>query len=99
MGSRFSILTPGRLWRCGVVQLTKRLPVLPSFPFSRQQHLWAPNWPTHRRIATRYDKLARNYFSALCFVAAVAFWLMRKPNAKRQRRPLLSLNQRNLTES
>jgi len=28
-----------------------------------------------RRIATRYDKLARNYFSALCPVAAVAFWL------------------------
>ena len=28
-----------------------------------------------RRIATRYDRLARNYFSALCLVAAVAFWL------------------------
>ena len=28
-----------------------------------------------RRIATRYDKLGRNYFSALCLVAAVAFWL------------------------
>ena len=38
------------------------------------------NGPTHelkdfRRIATRYDKLARNYFSALCLVAAVALWL------------------------
>ena len=28
-----------------------------------------------RRIATRYDKLARNYFSAICLVAAFAFWL------------------------
>ena len=28
-----------------------------------------------RRIATRYDKLARNYFSALGLVAAVVFWL------------------------
>jgi transposase len=28
-----------------------------------------------RRIATRYDKLARSYFSALCLVAAVVFWL------------------------
>jgi transposase len=27
-----------------------------------------------RRIATRYDKLARSYFSALCLVAAVVFW-------------------------
>jgi CRISPR-associated protein Csb1 len=24
---------------------------------------------------TRYDKLARNYFSALCLIAAVVFWL------------------------
>ncbi len=28
-----------------------------------------------RRIATRYDKLARNFFSALCFVATLAFWI------------------------
>jgi transposase len=30
---------------------------------------------SYRRTATRYDKMPRNYFSALCFVAAVAFWL------------------------
>ena len=28
-----------------------------------------------RRIATRYDKLAGNFFSALCLVANVAYWL------------------------
>jgi transposase len=28
-----------------------------------------------RRIATRYDKLAQNFLSALCFVAMVAYWL------------------------
>ena len=28
-----------------------------------------------RRIATRYDKLPRNFFSALCFVATLAYWL------------------------
>ncbi len=28
-----------------------------------------------RRIATRYDKLARNYRSAVLLAAAVAFWL------------------------
>jgi transposase len=28
-----------------------------------------------RRIATRYDKLARNFLSALCLVAVVAYWL------------------------
>jgi hypothetical protein len=28
-----------------------------------------------RHIATRYGKLARNYFSSLYLVAAVVFWL------------------------
>ena len=28
-----------------------------------------------RRIATRYDKLARNYLAAVCLVAAVVLWL------------------------
>ena len=28
-----------------------------------------------RRIATRYDKLARNYLAAICIVAALAYWL------------------------
>jgi transposase len=28
-----------------------------------------------RRIATRYDKLGQNFFSALCFVATLAYWL------------------------
>ena len=27
-----------------------------------------------RRIATRYDKLARNYASAVVFAAVIAFW-------------------------
>ena len=28
-----------------------------------------------RRVATRYDKLARNYFSTVCLVAALVFWM------------------------
>ena len=28
-----------------------------------------------RRIATRYDKLAQNFFSAVCLVAIVTFWI------------------------
>jgi len=28
-----------------------------------------------RRIATRYDKLAQNFLSALCFVAMLAYWV------------------------
>ena len=28
-----------------------------------------------RRIATRYDKLARNFFSGVCLVAAVVYWM------------------------
>jgi transposase len=29
-----------------------------------------------RRIATRYDKLAQNFFSAVCFVATIAYWII-----------------------
>ncbi|MHA1523494.1 MAG: IS5/IS1182 family transposase, partial [Alphaproteobacteria bacterium] len=28
-----------------------------------------------RRIATRYDKLARNFLSAVALVTAIAFWV------------------------
>ena len=28
-----------------------------------------------RRVATRYDKLARNFFSSVCLAAAVAYWI------------------------
>jgi transposase len=28
-----------------------------------------------RRIATRYDKLARNFFSSVCLVAALVYWM------------------------
>ena len=28
-----------------------------------------------RRIATRYDKLARNYLASVCLVAALAWWI------------------------
>lgn len=31
--------------------------------------------PRVRRVATRYDKLARNFLSAVHLAAAVAFWL------------------------
>lgn len=29
-----------------------------------------------RRIATRYDKLARNFLAAICLVAAVVWWIL-----------------------
>ena len=29
-----------------------------------------------RRIATRYDRLARNYLASVCLVAAVVWWVL-----------------------
>ena len=40
-----------------------------------KEHLPIGERSGFRRIATRYNKLARNDFSALCLVAAVPFWL------------------------
>jgi len=41
-------------------------------PRKRTSPHWRSGWVSG---ASRYDKLARNYFSALCLVAAVAFRL------------------------
>jgi putative transposase len=30
-----------------------------------------------RRIATRYDKLARNFLASVCLVAAIVWWILR----------------------
>jgi transposase len=64
-------------------------PVIPNrsnrnqpFPFSKR--LYKLRWRTEaafnrlkdfRRIATRYDKLARNYLASVCLVAALVWWL------------------------
>src|SRR4029077_8871202 len=29
-----------------------------------------------RRIATRYDRLARNYLASVCLVAAIVWWIL-----------------------
>jgi putative transposase len=64
-------------------------PVIPNrtsrkcpFPFSK--HLYKMRWRIEsafnrlkdfRRIATRYDKLARNYLASVCLVAALVWWI------------------------
>jgi transposase len=64
-------------------------PVIPNrtsrkcpFPFSK--HLYKMRWRIEsafnrlkdfRRIATRYDKLARNYLASVCLAAALVWWI------------------------
>ncbi len=52
------------------------------FPFSKQ--LYKMRWRIEsafnrlkdfRRIATRYDKLARNYLASVCLAAALVWWI------------------------
>ena len=64
-------------------------PVIPNRsnrrrPFSFSKRLYKLRWRIEsafnrlkdfRRIATRYDKLARNFFSSVCFVAALVYWM------------------------
>ena len=64
-------------------------PVIPNTatrkqPFSfdkkayRQRH-WVENafcrLKDFRRIATRYDRLARNFLASICLVAAIVWWI------------------------
>ena len=65
------------------------VPVIPNNPTRKSRHAFdeiayrqrnliermfcrLKDW---RRIATRYDKLAQNFLSALCFAAMAAYWL------------------------
>ncbi|MGD9967877.1 MAG: transposase [Hyphomonadaceae bacterium] len=53
-------------------------------PFAFDKRLYKLRWrieaafnrlKDYRRIATRYDKLARNYLASVCLVAALVWWL------------------------
>jgi transposase len=53
-------------------------------PFAFNKRLYKLRWRIEaafnrlkdfRRIATRYDKLARNYLASVCLVAALVWWL------------------------
>jgi transposase len=64
-------------------------PVIPNRrcrkqPFSFNKRLYKARWlienainrmKDFRRIAMRYDKLARNYLGAVCLVAALVWWI------------------------
>lgn len=64
-------------------------PVIPNRcnrlrPFSFSKRLYKLRWHIEsafnrlkdfRRIATRYDRLARNYLASVCLVAALVWWI------------------------
>ena len=64
-------------------------PVIPNRsnrkqPFSFNKRLYKLRWRIEsafnrlkdfRRIATRYDKLARNYLASVCLAAALVWWI------------------------
>ncbi|MGB8183119.1 MAG: transposase, partial [Stellaceae bacterium] len=64
-------------------------PVIPNRcnrkqPFSFNKRLYKLRWRIEsafnrlkdfRRIATRYDRLARNYLSSVCLAAALVWWI------------------------
>jgi transposase len=64
-------------------------PVIPNRsnrkqPFSFNKRLYKLRWRIEsafnrlkdfRRIATRYDRLARNYLSSVCLVASLVWWI------------------------
>ena len=64
-------------------------PVIPNRsnrkqPFSFNKRIYKLRWRIEsafnrlkdfRRIATRYDRLARNYLASVCLVAALVWWI------------------------
>ena len=54
-------------------------------PFSFNKRLYKARWlienafsrlKDFRRIATRYDKLARNYLASVCLAAVLVWWIL-----------------------
>ena len=54
-------------------------------PFSFSKRLYKLRWRIEsafnrlkdfRRIATRYDRLARNFLASVCLVAAIVWWIL-----------------------
>ena len=58
---------------------TRKLPFDFDKKAYRQRH-WVENafcrLKDFRRVATRYDKLARNYLASVCLVAAIVWWIL-----------------------
>ena len=59
-------------------------PVIPNRSFSFSKRLYKLRWRIEsafnrlkdfRRIATRYDRLARNYLASVCLAAALVWWI------------------------
>ena len=53
-------------------------------PFRFSKHLYKLRWRIEaafnrlkdfRRIATRYDRLARNYLASVCLIAVLVWWI------------------------
>ena len=79
-----------RKWRLQYdVRTRGSKPVIPNKsnrkqPFSFSKRLYKLRWRIEnafnrlkdfRRIATRYDKLARNYLASICLAAALVWWI------------------------
>jgi transposase len=79
----------GRPTRRGEIAANVAKPVIPNKsnrkqPFSFNNRLYKLRWRIEsafnrlkdfRRIATRYDKLARNYLASICLAAALVWWI------------------------
>lgn len=64
-------------------------PIIPNhpkrkLPFSFNKRLYKLRWRIEnafnrlkdfRRVATRYDRLARNYLASVCLAAALVWWI------------------------
>jgi transposase len=73
----------------GALKARGAKPVIPNKsnrkqPFTFNKRIYKLRWRIEaafnrlkdfRRIATRYDKLARNYLASVCLVAALVWWL------------------------
>ena len=87
--STCSATRPTTAQSCAKTEQGGTKPVIPNRtcrkqPFSFNKRLYKLRWRIEaafnrlkdfRRIATRYDKLARNYLASVCLAAALVWWI------------------------
>jgi transposase len=69
---------------CAEAAACSRRKISTKQPFSFNKRIYKLRWRIEsafnrlkdfRRIATRYDRLARNYLASVCLVAALVWWI------------------------
>ena len=78
------MIAPSCAKTCTSAEPSRSFQIAATKPFSFSKRIYKLRWRIEsafnrlkdfRRIATRYDRLARNYLASVCLAAALVWWI------------------------